>query len=137
MQQIMQTVAFMAATLDRFRRPAKPLRQTAGAGVDKGKMICAPRGLGITIRRTGAAMRQSRRISTLNGDGDDGWGLFNEARRMIVNGTIRAYGSYQSLGDDARQRVADHIGFDSHIPEAGNRGDAVVRMKGAQHHMSG
>lgn len=32
-------------------------------------------------------MRQSRRISTLNGDGDDGWGLFVAAREMIAAGT--------------------------------------------------
>ena len=31
-------------------------------------------------------MRQSRRISTLNGDGDDGWGLFVAARKMIAEG---------------------------------------------------
>ena len=32
-------------------------------------------------------MQQSRRISTLNGDGDDGWGLFIAARKMIAEGT--------------------------------------------------
>ncbi len=31
-------------------------------------------------------MQQSRRISTLNGDGDDGWGLFIAARKMIDEG---------------------------------------------------
>ncbi len=31
-------------------------------------------------------MQQSRRISTLNGDGDDGWGLFIAARKMIAEG---------------------------------------------------
>ena len=86
MQQMMRMRPFMAEMLDRFRRAAKPFRQTAGADIDKADMFCAPRGLGITSRRTGAAMRQSRRISTLNGDGDDGWGLFIEARRMIAEG---------------------------------------------------
>jgi arginine:pyruvate transaminase len=32
-------------------------------------------------------MQQSRRITTLNGDGDDGWGLFIAARKMIAAGT--------------------------------------------------
>ena len=119
----MQTVAFMAATLDRFRRPAKPLRQTAGAGVDKVKMICTPRGLGITIRRTGAAMRQSRRISTLNGDGDDGWGLFIEARRMIGNGvdvTELTIGEHD-IRTDAQILEAMHASA-----SAGNTGYAMI-----------
>lgn len=33
-----------------------------------------------------AAMQVSNRLNTINGDGDDGWGLFNRSRQMIADG---------------------------------------------------
>jgi arginine:pyruvate transaminase len=33
-----------------------------------------------------AAMQVSNRLKTINGDGDDGWGLFNRSRQMIADG---------------------------------------------------
>ena len=56
-------------------------------------------------------MRQSRRISTLNGDSaDDGWGLFNLARKRKVAGAriIELTQGEHDIGTDARILQAMH-----------------------------
>jgi len=68
-------------------------------------------------------MRQSRRISTLNGDGDDGWGLFLAARRMIGDGiaVVELTIGEHDIGADARILDAMHASA-----MAGNTGYAMV-----------
>jgi len=68
-------------------------------------------------------MRQSRRISTLNGDGDDGWGLFLAARRMIGDGiaVVELTIGEHDIGTDARILDAMHASA-----MAGNTGYAMV-----------
>ena len=56
-------------------------------------------------------MRQSHRISTLNGDAkDDGWGLFNLARARIAQGAeiIELTQGEHDIGTDARILEAMH-----------------------------
>lgn len=68
-------------------------------------------------------MRPSRRISTLNGDGDDGWGLFVAARRMIDAGTpvVELTIGEHDIGTDARIIEAMQASA-----MAGNTGYAMV-----------
>ena len=68
-------------------------------------------------------MRPSRRISTLTGDGDDGWGLFIAARRMIGDGipVVDLTIGEHDIGTDARILDAMHASA-----LAGNTGYAMV-----------
>ena len=68
-------------------------------------------------------MRPSRRISTLTGDGDDGWGLFIAARRMIDEGmpVVELTIGEHDIGTDARILDAMYASA-----MAGNTGYAMV-----------